>query len=67
LVFAEGLRWRGRITLCGLGIERPSVDLALQTLVVADFSLLFVGEGCGSFEIWVRLEGVRNVYLFEGA
>lgn len=55
LILAEGLCWCSRITLRGLGIKRPSVDLGLQTLIVADFPLLFVGEGRGSLEVWMRL------------
>jgi hypothetical protein len=55
LILAKGLCWCGRVTLRGLGIKRPSVDLGLQTLIVADFSLLFVGEGRRSLEVWMRL------------
>jgi len=45
LILAEGLGWRVRITLRGLGIERTFVNFLLEALVVTNLSLFLVGEG----------------------
>jgi hypothetical protein len=55
LILAEGLGWRVRIALCGLGIERTFVDLLLEALVVANLSLLLVGEGGRLLQVRMRL------------
>jgi hypothetical protein len=59
LILAKGLGWRVGITLCGLGVQSTSVDFLLKALVVADLSLLLIGERGRPLQVWVRLQVVR--------
>ncbi len=55
LLLAERLDGSAGITLSRLGVERTTVDLALEVTVVLDLADLFLGEGSGFPEVGVRL------------